>query len=334
MAIILILIIIILTNVLLYLVLKVARAKQLYNKNIEILRRITSCINSVRYGNFSERLEIKSHESEYNNLIESVNRMIETLADRETMIAEYQKWIEEKNRTLEQLMQKEHESKTLRKDFVATLGHDLKVPIIAEANTVELLLDGYLGTLNEKQTEALEKLRNSNKELIELVETILETYKVEDSLIALDKTIISLNQILAETVADMEAVGAPNNQRIELHIHEDIQIYLDPYQMKRVFKNLLINALSFSPRDYSVIVDAWRDGEKAFIKITDFGAGIDAEHIEHIFDKYFSAGKKFRKVGTGLGLYLADEIVKAHDGVIKVESTPYERTMFTVELPF
>ena len=69
------------------------------------------------------------------------------------------------------------------------------------------------------------------------------------------------------------------------------------------------------------------------IEVVDFGVGIEEKDIAHIFEKYYSCAKKFRKVGTGLGLYLSNQIVKTHEGTIEVNSTPNEKTVFTIKLP-
>lgn len=309
------------------------RAKKYFIRNVEVLKRIITCINSVRYGNLSERVGLDSDEAEYHLLVESVNRMIETLEDREGMIAEYQKWMTEKNESLELLIKKEHDSHNLRKDFLATLGHDLKVPLLAESNTLDFLLEGNFGQLSEKQNEAIAKMKKSNNELLELVDIMLETYKVEDNLMELKKTIINLNHLTNEVVSDLEMLNESANKKIERVFKDEVQIYVDPFQMKRVLKNLLFNALSFTTDDSNVIIELEKNEQNVLIKIIDFGSGIEQENIPRIFDKYFSAAKKFRKVGTGLGLYLSNEIVKAHNGEIKVESTPYEKTVFTIILP-
>ena len=296
-------------------------------------KKVINCVNSVRYGKLSVRLK-ETTNIQFKEISESINRMIETLADREGMINEYQKVMLEKNHSLESLIKKEHELHQLRKDFVATVGHDLKVPIIAESNTIEFLLDGYFGDLNEKQFEALTKMQGSNKELIELVENLLETYKTQEHLITLEKTLVNVNSLLEEVAKEMRQVAVKNNQEILVTLPtESNEINIDPFQIKRVVKNLLLNSISFAPKNSRIIISLSQNTDKIKITVTDFGVGIEKEDLEHIFEKYYSCAKKFRKVGTGLGLYLSKEIITAHNGTIEVSSTPYEKTEFTILLP-
>ncbi len=304
-------------------------------KSSDNLKRIINAVNSVRYGNLGERIIAETEKDEYKNLIESINRMIETLSDREKMIKEYQKWLNEKNLSLETLIKKQEESKKLRKDFIATLGHDLKVPIIAESNALGFLVEGRFGNLDDKQAEVVRQMQKSNKELIDLVEILLETYKVEDNenLINLNTTTIDMNILIGEVTEEMKLVGASNEQNIELNLNAVPIVEVDPYQFKRVLKNLILNAFSYSQKKSNVIIESAQDENNIYIKIIDFGFGIEKDDIEYIFDKYYSAAKKFRKVGTGLGLYLSNQIVLAHGGKIDVESTPKEKTTFTIVLP-
>lgn len=90
----------------------------------------------------------------------------------------------------------QREVETLKEDFVATLTHDLKVPIVAEANILNFLIDGKFGEINEKQKVALLNMKASNKELIDLVQIVLETYKIKEKGIKLLKENIKLNEFL------------------------------------------------------------------------------------------------------------------------------------------
>lgn len=298
----------------------------------EFMKKILSCVNSVRYGKLSERIIIDKN-LDFKEITDSINRMIETLEDREKMIVEYQKAMQEKNQALEEHIKKEHDIEQLRKDFVATVGHDLKVPIIAESNTLDFLLEGIFGELNAKQVEALTKMKNSNSELIELVENLLETYKTQDNLVSIEKTLVNLNQLLSDVAGEMQSVASGNNQQINCIFEEGlVEVYVDPFQLKRVIKNLLLNSISFCPKDSEIELILKTDEKNVFLSVVDYGPGIDENDVEHIFDKYYSCAKKFRKVGTGLGLYLAKKIVLAHGGDVIVQSVPYEKTEFKITL--
>ncbi len=398
----------------------VAQQKKL-DAVIEAVSDINNIITSVRYGNLSARVE-QSSIPEMKNISESVNRMIETLNDREQMIVEYQseltgqykflaalfnslsegiivldekylilksnarikKWFktedvigknvfdfitipDEKDiielkgeevfikdqkdlyfkASARKIESKEHEDKymlvitnytnqkeidSLKEDFVATLTHDLKVPIIAEANMLEFFLQEKFGTLNDKQKEALENMKSSNKELLDLVQIVLETYRLKEDEIDLNLEKVSVKKFLDEIAEEMSYIAHKTNNNIVVIVPEDFNIRIDYLHFKRVLKNLVNNAILYGKSNTDIEISAELYGKNAQIIVKDYGKGISEEDLEKIFNKYFSACKKFRKIGTGLGLYLSKKIVEAHGGTLDVESKEGEYTKFFINM--
>ncbi len=307
-----------------YLFVKYRKIKKIHFRNLRLLRSLTKTINSVRYGNLYERVNDEISEI-FPNLAQSVNSMIESIVDREDMIKEYQNDLSKKINVLKEI-------EKLKEDFVATLTHDLKVPILAEKNMLNFLLDKRFGELNEKQTEALLHLKNSNKELVELVEIILETYKLNETKIELNHEETNVNSLIEETIEEMRPIADTDAIQIKYWTEFDRKIKLDKFYMKRVLKNLILNAISFSNPSSVVDVALCNDNKNIYIKITNYGKGIKKEELKHVFDKYYTTAKKFRKVGTGLGLYLSNKIIQAHKGRIFIESKDHEYTTFIIEL--
>ena len=307
-----------------YLFIKYRKIKKIHFRNLRLLRSLTKTINSVRYGNLYERVNDEISEI-FPNLAQSVNSMIESIVDREDMIKEYQNDLSKKINVLKEI-------EKLKEDFVATLTHDLKVPILAEKNMLNFLLDKRFGELNEKQTEALLHLKNSNKELVELVEIILETYKLNETKIELNLEETNVNSLIEETIEEMRPIADTDAIQIKYWTEFDRKIKLDKFYMKRVLKNLILNAISFSNPSSVVDVALCNDNKNIYIKITNYGKGIKKEELKHVFDKYYTTAKKFRKVGTGLGLYLSNKIIQAHKGRIFIESKDHEYTTFVIEL--
>ena len=226
--------------------------------------------------------------------------------------------------------QKEIDS--LKEDFVATLTHDLKVPIIAEANMLEFFLQEKFGTLNDKQKEALENMKASNKELLDLVQIVLETYRLKEDEIDLNLEKISVKKFLNIVADEMTYIAQKTNNKIVVIVPEDYDIKIDFLHFKRVLKNLVNNAILYGKSNTDIEIIAKIVNEKSQIIVKDYGKGISAEDIEKIFNKYFSASKKFRKIGTGLGLYLSKKIVEAHGGKLGVESQEGEYTKFYIDM--
>ena len=400
----------------------VRESRKRWNKITDYLGDVTKTVDSVRYGNLTKKinkLDIDGSE----DLTDSLNRMIETLKDREIMIDEFQKDLIKQNKILEQTVnslsdglvivndkgeiyransvitnwfevdgkslygksifdyieisskktiktlnddsiiipskrsstfiarsvelnledkkerymliiknitdQKDLES--LREDFVATLTHDLKVPIIAETNMIELFLDEKFGAINEKQKLALQNMKVSNKELLDLVQIVLETYKIGK--LTLYKENILLKGFLEEIIEEMQPIASKNKNNLKFIYQRDILVFADKFQLKRVIKNLLHNAISYGRPKTPIEISIGEIPNYIIIKVKDHGEGISKENIDRIFHKYYSAAKKFRKIGTGLGLYLALQIVKAHNGDLTVESEEGEFTEFCIKIP-
>lgn len=301
---------------------KLIAEKDLQQKSLQSVAKI---INSVRYGNLFERVS----DDVCNilpNFANSINSMIDAIADREDMIKEYQTDLNKKIDTLQEVEQ-------LKEDFVATLTHDLKVPIMAEKNMLSFLLNNRFGELNDYQKEALTHLQNSNRELVELVEIILETYKLNETQIDLVKEKLCVNDLLKEAIEEMKPIYESDSIQVNFFTEFDGDVLMDKFYIKRVLKNLILNAISFSEPYSKIDTAVCIDEKNVFIKITNYGKGIKKEELKHIFDKYYTTAKKFRKVGTGLGLYLSNKIVKEHKGRIMVESQNDDWTTFAIVLP-
>lgn len=224
------------------------------------------------------------------------------------------------------------ELEKLKEDFVATLTHDLKVPIVAESNMLEFLINGTFGEINDKQKDVLGKMKVSNKELIDLVQMLLETYKSNNTTIELYKENTDLNGFLAETIDEMRPVADKNDIKLNFVAPQNVNINIDKMQFKRVIKNLIQNALSYSETSNDVDIKTNIQGGNVYISVIDYGKGISQKDIGLVFNKYYSTSKKYRKIGTGLGLYLSKQIVEAHDGEITVTSEEGVLTEFKIKL--
>lgn len=400
----------------------VRAARKRWNKVTDYLGDVTKTVESVRYGNLTKKINALD-VIDSKNLTESLNRMIETLKDREIMIEEYQRNLIMQNKILEQTVnslsdgliivdkngdiyranavianlfevegksicgksiynyveilngktiynldnneiiiktkrssnfvascvelnladKKERfmiivknitdqiELETLKEDFVATLTHDLKVPIVAETNMIELFLGESFGPISEKQKLALKNMQVSNRELLELVQTVLETYKIGK--ITLFKETFMLKNFINEILDEMTPIAQKTKNKLVFIHPRDINATADKFQLKRVIKNLIQNAISYGKPNTPIEVKIGEIPNYIVIKVKDHGDGISKENIDKIFNKYYSAAKKFRKIGTGLGLYLALQIVRAHNGDLTVDSVEGEYTEFCIKLP-
>jgi signal transduction histidine kinase len=226
------------------------------------------------------------------------------------------------------------ELEKVKENFVATLTHDLRVPLLAENNALKYLLKGTYGDLTETQKLAAETMLKSNQDLIKLVNTLLDVYKYESGTLQLYKEKTSLNNLLKECINELYPLAAKHYQSIINNTKEILApVTVDINEIKRVFINLIGNAITYTQENGTIQIESEQNEENVIIKVIDNGKGIPENDLKNIFDRYFTSSKKFRKVGTGLGLYLSKQIILAHNGKIWVESTPGKGSTFFVSLP-
>ena len=297
--------------------------------NLDVAR-IAIAIKRVRYGDFNVRLDKLNNK----NLQSTINSLIESMYDREMMIKEYQATLSNKNLSLEEILKQEKQLQMFKEEFAATLTHDMKVPVIAELNSLNYLLEGRFGELNQKQVEILNLMKASNQELKDLIENMLETYRLEQKKIELNISENDFNEFLFSVVKEMEPIAIKTNHSIKTILDETkgLSIKFDTFQLKRVVKNLIQNALSFSQNATEITLNTQKFNDKIKLSVTNKGIGISPEDLDMIFHKYYSGQSKFRKAGTGLGLYLSQQIVLAHEGKIEVDCSKEGYTTFILTL--
>ncbi len=222
-----------------------------------------------------------------------------------------------------------------REDFMATLTHDLKNPLIGANRILELFAEGSLGSLTAEQSELLLKLRDSNKSLLTLIQNLIEVYRYERDIHTIHFEDTNLGELVSDCVEQVVPIADNRGIAIKCDLPADKDTVLaDKSSIRRVLQNLLDNAAKFTP-DGGLIKVAVRPGcEQVSVDVENSGPGISPEDAEQLFKRFAqgTAGKKYLP-GTGLGLYLCKQIVQAHQGEISCSSRQDVSTIFTVSLP-
>lgn len=219
----------------------------------------------------------------------------------------------------------------LRDDFIATLTHDLRTPLLASIQTLKFFLDGTLGNLNDKQKEFLSTMLSSQKDMLGLVNALLEVYKYDAGKLVLCHDYFSLNQLISQCINELKPLS--ENKSLKLSFEgSEIEVFADKQEIRRVVTNLIGNAINHTSKGF-IKVESFVDNKHAIVKVSDSGIGIPKEDIDNMFVRFSQGTKNKRSTGTGLGLYLSRQIIEAHGGKISLQSELNKGSTFTFSIP-
>jgi signal transduction histidine kinase len=240
------------------------------------------------------------------------------------------------------------EIERLRDDFVSTLTHDLRTPLLAAIQTLGFFADGSLGELPARQKELVTMLIQSKREMLGLVNVLLEVYKYESGRQKLILDTVNLAELIDAICQELEALSRHREQTLSFSLtgvispsgeqngREHFRVLGDKQELKRVFVNLIGNAINFTPKGGDVQVAIGMETSAVpllRVCVSDNGRGIPAQDLPLLFQRFSQGTSKQRSSGSGLGLYLSRQIVEAHHGHIWVESEEGQGSRFYVTLP-
>ena len=218
--------------------------------------------------------------------------------------------------------------------FVATLTHDLKTPTLAQIKALDIILDKSFGELAVNQRELLSQVQTSCKYMSELIFTILDTYMYDNGEIKVYNEEICLNDLVSDTVKQLTNFYKEKNQTIIINNNCISNVFADKSQIKRVIMNLLSNAINYGYRNTQITINLYEDNNNISFEIKNHSKYIPEERLADIFEKYKTTDNtRFHKTSTGLGLYLAKQIIDAHNGKIYASSDINETCTFGFSLP-
>lgn len=228
----------------------------------------------------------------------------------------------------------EVKNKIQRETFIDILSHDLRNPIRANVQILELLLNNKFGKIDNNIRIILDELLNSCKFMNYMSENLLIKYKNEFNLYELNKQQYSIVKLIKDKCNNLIHVLNKKHQTIEFIINGNINnINIDVEEMGKVINNLIINASEQSIENSKIIIQIENKKENIVVSFIDCGYTRKTENPNDIFEEYFTCSNRFRKVGFGLEFYNCKKIIEAHNGNIFAQNMQNKGTSITFSLP-
>jgi histidine kinase len=272
------------------------------------IRALSQASRRLAAGSYTERVDLAgenhSDMDELGQLAQDFNRMAENLELTEV----------------------------LRRQLIGDVSHELRTPLTAIKGSLEALIDGVLPA----EPETFEQIYHEADRLQRLVNDLQELSRVEAGAYQLDLQPLLLADILKITTIRLDRQYAEKGVRLAIDLPSNLpEVQADADRLSQVLFNLVGNALQYTPSGGQVTVTARRQGDEVQVSVQDTGIGIAAEHLPHVFDRFYRADPSRTPAvrGVGLGLSIVQAIATAHGGRVEVLSVFGQGSAFTLVLP-
>lgn len=221
-----------------------------------------------------------------------------------------------------------------QKNFVADASHELRSPLAVIETNLDLVLGNGTESV-ESQQKWLENIQAENRRMSKLVSDLLLLARADSDQQMFEKRFFPLHTVLTEAVTSMQTLADKKNLLLESEIEEVHEFFGDETRIKQLAVILIDNAIKYTPAGGAVRVGLKLCENSIEITVADNGEGMEKEHLDKIFERFYRVDKARSRDsgGTGLGLSIADWIVKGHRGSINVSSAPGKGSTFKVTLP-
>lgn len=230
----------------------------------------------------------------------------------------------------------EKEVDRMKTDFISLASHQLRTPLSAMRWFCEMLLEGDAGKMTNEQLEMVKNIDGANMRMIILVNSLLNISRIESGKIVIDPEFVDLKKVLETELSGLDIQIKAKKQTVKLLIETDLpKIYVDPKLIGEVCKNLLTNAIKYSPVSGKIEVNIFKKEKEVILKLSDNGIGIPKISQTKIFERFYRAENalKAETEGTGLGLYLVKTVIESSGGKVWFESVEGKGSIFYFSLP-
>ena len=267
--------------------------------------KMNETVQSYSKGDFSQRVNVVGRD-EAAQLGRSFNEMAEQLKDLEES----------------------------RRSFVANVSHELRSPLTSMKGFLEAMYDGTID--KEDQPHYIELVLDETRRLTTMVNDLLDLARIESGTIVLHYEVFDINELIRRTLITFEARIVEKKLDLDVRFaQEQSFVNADQNQIAQVLRNLIDNAIKYSPEESMLGVATYAMRKQVYISVRDTGIGIPQEDVGHVFDRFYKVEKAHTPsptVGSGLGLSIVKRIIDQHDQSITVRSAKGRGTQFTFTL--
>lgn len=228
------------------------------------------------------------------------------------------------------------EASRMKSEFINVVSHQLRSPLSNLKWTIELLMSGRLGKIEEDQIEYFRILKENSERMEELVSDLLIVSRIETATLPLKKEETSLENLINKLISEFQPFAKASNVEIEFKGQKDLpKILTDPFQIRLVIENLLDNATKYIKDSGKVEILLEKRAKNLYFEIEDDGVGIPKEDQKYIFQKFFRSENilRYQTQGSGLGLYISKAVIEKSGGKIGFKSREGIGSTFWFTLP-
>jgi signal transduction histidine kinase len=279
---------------------------------------------------------INTYTSDFENhslpVNEFIKRAIKQLAFSFTQLRQLQTW-KQQYQKLEAEKEELIRTNQLKNQFLANTSHEIRTPLGSVIGFTHLLLAQGYNPSRERHKQYLEIINSSSKDLLALINDILDLSKIEANQLEVEWEPVNVKQICQNVLALVKEKAANKGIKLRIQLEADnLSLIADPLRLKQMLLNLLFNAVKFTDRG-SVGLQVTSKDNYLLFTIWDTGSGIAVRNQEELFEPYYQVTNTHREEGTGLGLAVTRKLAQLHGGWIEVKSVVNQGSNFTIVLP-
>lgn len=279
-----------------------------------MLQDISRKLQDILENDSDEKIMVFTDNKKISLLCGEINRL---LLDRQKIRAEYRK------------------QEMSSKKMLANISHDIKTPLTVILGYLEMLRLNGEKMEEEQKREAMQKVEKTAEQVMDLINQFFSLAKLEAGDMDMEISKIHINELCREGILGFYDILLQKDFEVDIHIPEqEIYVWGNEDAIHRIFMNLISNAIRYGSHGKYIGLTLRENKKNAFIDVIDHGAGIKKEFAQNVFTRLYTMedSRSRNMQGSGLGLTIAKGLARQLGGDLYLDSEPYERTIFTVEL--